>query len=61
MGGTPLTAKLICLNAITATWSAWLTNSRMDLTVPEQVRILVANVLYCWALKNHVLLVAHHS
>ncbi len=30
------------------------------LTVSGQVRILVANVLHCWALKNHVRLVAHH-
>ena len=30
------------------------------LTVPDQVRILVANVLHCRALETHVPLVDHH-
>jgi len=68
-GQEPLTAKLISLDEAVDTSNDEVHHSNLvclvdelthGLTVPEQVRILVANVLHCWALKNQVLLVAHH-
>jgi len=48
------------MKSITSTLVCLLDELTHVLTVPEQVRILVANVLSCSALKKHVPLVAHH-
>jgi len=67
-GWNPSTAKLICLNETVETSNDAVHHSHLvclvnelthGLNVPEPVRTLVANVLYCWALKYHVPLVAH--
>jgi len=62
-GLEPLTAKLITLNETVETGNDKIHHSSLiclvnelahGLAVPEQVRMVVANVLHCWALENQM-------
>jgi len=67
-GLVPLTAKLISLNETVETGNDKIHHSSLiclvnelahGLAVPEQVRMVVANVLHCWALENQMPFVPH--
>ncbi len=67
-GLEPFTAKLISLNETVETSNDEVHHSSLiclvdelahGLAVPEQVRMIVANVLHCWALENQMLFVPH--